>query len=393
MWELLISGGTAIRPITRFDVGGYPVQAAAQVPDAALEEAGADEVRRLGRSAQLAIGAARLAVRDAVPSIRVLSSPRAGVFLGTAAGPVDLWERQAAMFNERGLGAVRGEFPALGSPNAAAAVIANSFGMGGPIATFCSDCPSGLDAVGAAFRQIQAGALDVAVAGGADAPLTPILFGAFARSGMLAPPCGSDDGRARPFDVRRSGFVLAEAGAMLVLEDAAHALARGASIYGEIFGVGGGRDLPTDPGVTDRSGRSYLCAYQHALAEAGMGSQDIDHVNAHAPGLGATDLAEARALHQLLGVRGRYVPVTSIKGALGHPLGASGVLQIASALMSLETGEVPPTANCDEPDPGCDLHVVREAPLRTRIGRVLVGGHGFGGNATAMVIGVPTTSC
>jgi 3-oxoacyl-(acyl-carrier-protein) synthase len=107
-------------------VGGYPVQAAAQVSDAALEEAGGNEVRRLGRSGQLAIGAARLAVRDAAPSIRVLSSPRAGVFLGTAAGPVDVWERQATMFHERGLGAVRGAFPALGSPNAAAALIANS---------------------------------------------------------------------------------------------------------------------------------------------------------------------------------------------------------------------------------------------------------------------------
>jgi 3-oxoacyl-[acyl-carrier-protein] synthase II len=392
MWDVLTSGESAIRPITRFDVGGYPIQAAGQVTDEALEELGIDEARRLGRSAQLAIGAARLAVRDAQPPIRVLTSPRAGVFLGTAAGPVDVWERQAARFHERGFGGIQGAFPVLGSPNTAAAMIANSFGMGGQIATFSSDCPSGLDAVGAAFRQIQTGALDVAVAGGADAPITPLVFGAFARSGMLAPPCGSDDGRARPFDVRRSGFVLAEAGAMLVLEDAAHALARGAAIYGEVFGVGGGRDLPTDPGTTDMSGRSYLCAYRHALAEAGLEAEDIDHVNAHAPGIGVTDLAEAHALHELLGVRGRYVPVTSIKGALGHPLGAAGVLQIASALMTLETGEIPPTANCDEPDPGCDLHVVRAAPLRTRIGRILVGGHGFGGNATAMVIGVPTPS-
>jgi 3-oxoacyl-(acyl-carrier-protein) synthase len=283
-------------------------------------------------------------------------------------------------------------FPALGSPNAAATVIANGLGLGGPVVTCCSDCPSGLDAVGAAFRQIQAGALDVAVAGGADAPLTPMLFGAFARSGMLAPPCGSDDGRARPFDKGRSGFVLAEGGAMLVLEDAEHAIARGASIYGEVLGMGVGRDLPMDPGVSDLSGRSYLVASRQALVEADLGPEDVDHVNAHAPGIGPTDLAEARALHQLFGARGRYVPVTSIKGALGHPLAAAGILQIVTALMTLETGEIPPTANCDHPDPGCDLHVVREKPLRMRAGRILVGGHGFGGNSTAMLLGVPTTS-
>lgn len=392
LWDLLESGGSAISPITRFDVGGYPVQAAGQVSDTHLEEAGADDVRPMGRLAQLSVGAARLAVRDAAPPIRVLTSERAGLFLGTAAGPVDIWERQVMRFHQRGLDAVRATFPAVGSPNAAAALIANIFGMGGPIATFSSDCPSGLDAVGAAFRQIQAGALDVAVAGGADAPLTPMLFGAFARSGMLAPPCGSDDGCARPFDTERSGFVLAESAAMLVLEDFDHAVARGASIYGEILGLGGGRDLPTDLGATDLSGRSYLCAYQHALAEAGLTAEDVDHVNAHAPGIGPTDLAESRALHQLLGVRGKHVPVTSIKGALGHALGAAGVLQIASALVTLDTGEIPPTANCDHPDPGCDLHVVREAPLRMRVGRILVGGHGFGGNSTALVLGVPTSA-
>jgi 3-oxoacyl-(acyl-carrier-protein) synthase len=174
---------------------------------------------------------------------------------------------------------------------------------------------------------------------------------------------------------------------MLLLEDAEHALARRVPIYGEVLGLGGGRDLPTEHGTTDPFGRSYLRAYQEALAEAGLDPEDIDHVNAHAPGLGPTDLAEARALRTLLGARTGDVPVTSIKGALGHPLGAAGVLQIATALLTLDTGEVPPTANYDQPDPGCDLQVVRGASVRARVGRVLVGGHGFGGNATAILLG------
>jgi 3-oxoacyl-[acyl-carrier-protein] synthase II len=375
LWEVLVGNGCAIRPLTRFDASGYPVQIAAEVPDLDVGQL------PIGRLAAMALFASRLAVEDAGTPASLVASPRTGFYFGTAAGPVDLWEAQHSLFTQDGLRSVRPTFPVLGSPHAAAAHCATALGVVGPLATVSSDCPSGLEAVATAFQQLQAGVVDVAFAGGADAPLTPMLYGAFGRSGMLAPT------GCRPFDAGRSGFVLGEGSAVLVLEDAEHAVARGARIYGEILGSGTGRDRIMPLGRTDPSGQGYVAACRQALAAADLRAEDLDHVNAHAPGIGATDLAEAQALHTLLGARARFVPVTSIKGALGHPLAAAAVLQIATVLLSFAYGLIPPTYNCEDPDPACNLHVVRGAPYAARLGTALVESHGFGGNSTALVLG------
>jgi 3-oxoacyl-(acyl-carrier-protein) synthase len=239
----------------------------------------------------------------------------------------------------------------------------------------------------AGARQIVAGSLDIAVVGGADAPITPILFAGFARSGVLAGDNDHPSRASRPFDRDRAGFVLGEAGAMFVLEELQHAKARGARIQGELLGFGCGRDRPTYVGDPSPTGRAFFLAATQALDDAGLEPEDIDHVNAHAPGVPMTDLAEMRALQSLFGGVARKPVVTSIKGALGHPLAAAGVLQTAAAVFAMRDGVVPPTANCEEPDPECQLDVVRGHERETSLRTALVATHGFGGNTTAMVVG------
>src|SRR4029450_1675997 len=314
-----------------------------------------------------------------------LAALEGGLFLGTSAGPAQVGEDQSALFREHGPGGVHSTLPFALSPHSASAMAASEFGILGPIVTLSSECPAGLDAIVAGARQIAAGALDVAVVGGADAPLSPILFAGFARSGVLAETNDEPRRASRPFDRQRAGFVLGEAGAMLVIEERARALARGARVYGELLGFGAGRDRPTYVGDQSPSGRAFLLAAASALAEADLDPDDIDHVSAHAPGVPMTDLAELRALRALFDGARRPV-VTSVKGALRPPLAGAGVLAQSAALLALRDGVAPPTANCDDLDPECSLDVVRgrerSVPLRT----ALVTAHGFGGNSTAIVV-------
>ncbi len=390
LWTLLRRGESAIRPITRFDVSRYPVRIAAQVPEFRPRQfMTALKARTASRFCQLTIAASRLAVDDAGMAGDALASLRAGLFLGTSAGPAQVGEDQGALFREYGPGGVHRTLPFALSPHSASAMVASEFGILGPIVTLSSECPAGLDAVVAGARQIAAGALDVAVVGGADAPLTPILFAGFARSGVLAETNDEPWRASRPFDRQRGGFVLGEGGAMLVIEERGRALERGARVYGELLGFGAGRDRPTYVGDPSPTGRAFLLAASAALAEANLAPGDVDHVSAHAPGVPMTDLAELRALHRLFGAGERRPVVTSLKGALGHPLAAAGVLQTTAALLALRDGVAPPTVNCDDLDPECELDVVRgrerRAPLRT----ALVTAHGFGGNTTALLLGRP----
>jgi 3-oxoacyl-[acyl-carrier-protein] synthase II len=393
MWRLLLAGESAVRPVAGLDGAQLPVSIAAQIPDfQAAEFMTTRQARHRGRFVQLAVAASRLAVADAgVPAWR-LASPRAALFVGTSAGAIGVGEEQAASYLRRGVRGLRRTLACTISPHSAAVESAADLGIIGPIETMCSDCASSLDAITAAYRQVSMGLVEVAVAGGADAPLSPLMFGAFGRSGMLARGDDEPASACRPFDRRRSGWVVAEAGVMLVLEDAERAATRGATVYGEILGAGSGRDRPTYIGETDPSGQGFLIAARQALADADSDATEIEHVNAHAPGVPMTDLAEARALVALLGRGASAVPVSSIKGGLGQPLGAAGAMQLASTLLTFATGVIPPTANCDDLDPACELDVVHGTARRVRPSHALVTSHGLGGNTTSLVVAAPDRS-
>jgi len=390
LWTMLRRGESAVRPVSRFDVREYPVRIAAQIPEFRPRQfMSALKARTAGRFCQLTIAASRLAVDDARLGGDALASPRAGFFLGTSAGAVQVGEDHGALFREHGPGSVPRTFPFVTSPHSASAMAASDFGIAGPIVTLSSECPAGADAVAAAARQIRSGELDVALVGGADAPITPLLFAGFARSGVLAHDNERPWSASRPFDRDRGGLVLGEAAAMLVIEERDRALRRGATVYGELLGFGCGRDRPTYVGETDPSGRGFLMAAVSALHDAGRTAADVDHVSAHAPGAPMTDLAEMRALSALFDDRARRPAVTSIKGALGHALAAAGILQTSAALLALRDCVVPPTTNCDQPDAECRLDIVRHGERRATIHTALVTTHGFGGNTTSLVVGRP----
>ncbi len=386
LWAHLIDGRSASRPLSRFEVSDHGVQIAVEVPDFRPRDfMTAAKARSAGRFSQLTIAAARLAVEDARMPLSSLASPRAGFFVGTAMGAVGVSEEQSADFHERGARSIDRSFPFCASPHSAATLAASDYAIGGPVASLCSECPAGLDAVATAWGRLRSGELDVALAGGADAPLSPVLFTGYARAGVLATDVGPPDACGRPFDRRRSGFVLGEAGALLALESLEHARARGARIYGELAGFGYGRDRPTFVPTANPTGEGILAAALGALEASHLAPFDLELVSAHANGLRSTDLAEIRALRTLLGSRRGSVPVTSIKGALGHPLAAAGVLQLAAALLTLSHGIVPVTRNCDDLDLECDLDVVRRAPRLARVATALATAHGFGGSTTAVI--------
>lgn len=388
LWDFLAAGRSATRLIEEFDVSDFPVKVAAQVPEFRPRDfISRPRARGLGRFCQLAIASTRLAVEDARTPEGLLTSERAGLYLGTAAGAIAVGEAQATSFMRRGVSAIRPLFAFAISPHTAAGQSANEVGIRGPIETVCSDCSSGLDAVALAQQQIASGFLDVALAGGADAPLTPLLFGSFGRTGLLAPEGNRPDAASRPFALDRSGFVLSEAGVFFVLEAEEIAVARGARIYGEILGSGTGRDRPTDVGDCDPTGHGYVVASSRAMESAGVERDEIDHVNAHASGVPSTDLAEAHALRTLFGEKVRNIAITSVKGGLGQPLAAGGALQLATSLLVLQRGEVPPTVNCEELDPACGFEPVRRSPLPLRARRALLTSRGFAGSTTSLVVG------
>ncbi|MCW5888944.1 MAG: beta-ketoacyl-[acyl-carrier-protein] synthase family protein [bacterium] len=388
LWKTLVDGGSTVRPLSSFDVSDYAVQIAAQVPDFRPRDFMTGmRARGGGRYCQLAVAATRLAVEDARVPDGALASTRAGLFLGTASGAAELYEAQSMVFQRRGPGSVGRTFPLVASPHAAAALAASDWGIVGPILTVSTECPAGLDALVHATRAIRSGTIDVAVAGGADAPLTPLLFAGFARCGLLSADNDAPASAARPFDRRRAGFVLGEGGAMLVLESEEHARARGARILGTILGAGVARARPTFLGDVDPTGQGFAAAGRQALAEAGRTVDDVGLVCAHATGIQMTDLAEAHGLATLLGPRRSRVPVMSVKGALGHPLAAAGILQVATALRTIATGRIPATRNCEQVDPACGLDVVHGGSRCEDVRTALVESHAFGGNTTSLLLG------
>jgi 3-oxoacyl-[acyl-carrier-protein] synthase II len=336
----------------------------------------AKTARRLDRSAQLFLAASVLAQRDAdlPPSS---ATWRSGVFEGTAVGGMEAIGRAA-----------RGSTAALplvaqAMSGAGAAAVSAQIGFAGPSITFASGSVSSACALAAAFDQIRLGAVDVAMAGGGDAPLLPPLLDVFRRAGLLSP--GDDAETAcRPFDAARTGTALAEGAAALVLESLVHARERGARIYAEVAGVAQTSDAghPLRP---DESGVARAAAIVRAVEQSGRGREAIDHLVPHATGTRSNDRADARALEAAFGGAGARVPVSALKSILGHTLGACTAVETAAVLAAMEGGFVPPTAGLETIDPGCRLTLPRRASA-PGARCALVASSALGGRNAALVV-------
>ncbi|MDI3339239.1 MAG: beta-ketoacyl-[acyl-carrier-protein] synthase family protein [Sphaerobacter sp.] len=387
LWDGLRRGRPATRTVTRFDPAPFRSQVAAEIDGfVATDHMRAERARRSDRCSQLAVAAGRLAITDAglagstAPGLR-----RAGVLLGSALGGVPFAEEQHARFLRAGLRAVEPALALTVFGGAPAANVAIELGLTGPILGNANSCASGAVAIGEAARAIRDGIVDVALAGGAEAPLTPLTFGAFDLIRALSTRNADPATASRPFDRDRDGFVMAEGSVILVLEELGHAERRGACPYAEILGYGATNDayhmvrpLP--------SGHQAARAMLLALREAARAPREVEYVNAHATATPLGDAAETRALHHVFGTRPVQPAVSGTKGLYGHPLGASGAIEVALTALILAHGWLPPTTNLIAPDPACALRHVPPGGCAAPVRLALTNSFGFGGINACLVL-------
>ena len=365
---LFTEAATSPRYVTDFDSADY------------LEP---KEARQTDRFAQFSVASASLALDNAGPL--GLDPTRVGVIYATGVGGLETLQEQITVLAEKGPRRVSPRLVPMMMPNAGAAAISMRFGFRGPCETVVTACASGTHAIGNAMRLIQYGRCDAVVAGGAEAGITPVgdrpAVGIVSFSNMTAL---STVGVSRPYDVRRDGFVIAEGGAALVLEDYEHALKRGAHIYGELLGAASTADAhhitaPAPGGV------GAISCMELALEDAGLTPSDITHINGHGTSTPLNDLAESQAIIHVFG--DDAPPVTSIKGVTGHSLAAAGAIEAACVALSLERGVIPPTRGCEEQDPEIKIDIVTGEGRRFTPGPVLSNSFGFGGHNGCVVIG------
>jgi 3-oxoacyl-[acyl-carrier-protein] synthase II len=338
------------------------------------------DVRRSDRYTHLAVAAAAQAAEEAnVPD--GVDPERLGVLVGTGVGGLLTLEEQCRNFFEGGERAVSPHFVPMMMPNAAAGVIAMRLGAHGPGFSVSSACATGGHAIGEALRMITRGEADVVVAGGTEAALTGVCLAAFRRMGAL-----SREGVSRPFDARRDGFVMGEGAAVIVLERAEHAKARGATIYGRIAGYGASNDAfhITQP---DSEGRGAKAAMLATLKDAGLTPAEIGYLNAHGTGTPFNDKIETAAIKSVFNGSSTPPPVSSTKSAIGHLLGAAGAVEAVVCVEAVRRGVLPPTLNYEERDPDCDLDYVPEGPREAPdLEIALSNSFGFGGQNACLAI-------
>jgi 3-oxoacyl-[acyl-carrier-protein] synthase II len=385
LWDGVLANRSAVRAIDRFDPSPFPSRVAAQIEDFRPgDHLDARRARRLDRFSQLAVVAARMAAEHACWTQSSRDRARSGVWIGSALGGVAFGEEQHAAYVTRG---VRGVSPTLATAvfgGAAASNVAIDQQLRGPAVGNANSCASGAMAIGQAAHAIRHGLVDAAIAGGAEAPLAPLTFGAFAMIGVLSTRNDDPGTASRPFDAGRDGFVMGEGSAMLALERWDLAEARGAAILGELAGFGASTDAHHLTAPLP-SGEAAAAAVTTALRDAGLSGADIGYVNAHASSTQLNELAEARAIHLALGPSAATVPVSGTKGLYGHALGASGAIEAAITVLALGRDLLPGTCNLAVLDDRVNLNVLaRPMPASPRA--VLSTSFGFGGLNAALVI-------
>jgi 3-oxoacyl-[acyl-carrier-protein] synthase II len=350
------------------------------------------DIKRYDRFAQFAIVAAEEALQlagwkeDGPP----VPTETVGCVIGSGNGGCLTLEAGWEEITERGPKAISALLVPKMMANAAAAVLALRHGFSGPSYAVASACSSGADAIIDGVRILRLGEADAMIVGGAEAQIVRLPLAAFRNMGAL-----SESGISRPFDARRDGFVMGEGAAVLVLEAAEVAEARGAPILGEILGYGVTNDVYHFV-APHPEGRGAVKAIERALADAAITSDEVNYVNAHGTATPTNDRAETLALKQVLGPRAKEVPVSSLKSAIGHLIGAAGAVETCATLLALQRGVAPPTLNYEVPDDGLDLDYVPNrsrpmfaqdaGPASHRRPIALCNSFGFGGHNSVLVL-------
>src|SRR3954463_419760 len=385
-WSGLQEQKSAVRSITRFDPSEFRSHNAAEINDfVPTDHLEAKRAKRLDRFAQFSVVGSQLALDDANLDLSKEDRERVGANMGTALGGVGYAEGQLAVYLQQGLRAVDATLALAVFGGGASCNIAIELGVMGPNSTNAMSCASGTIAVGDAFRQIRDGYADIMIAGGAEAPLAPLTFGAFALIRAMSTRNEEPESASRPFDKDRDGFVMGEGAAVLVLEEYERAVARGAKIYAEVAGYGTTNDAHhmTAPRP---DGSQAARSMRLALADAHISPDEIEYVNTPGSSTPLNDSTETMAIKQVLGDRAYEIPMSGTKGYYGHALGASGAIETAICALALEEEWLPPTVNLQVADKACDLNFLPGTGRKQRVEHILTNSFGFGGINAALVL-------
>jgi 3-oxoacyl-[acyl-carrier-protein] synthase II len=385
-WESLVAGRATAGPITAFDTTGFGVTFACEAKDfEPTQWIERKQARRMDRFAQMIVAAAHQAWTDAGLEIEQ-DRHRVGASVATAMGGLKSFEDACETLLERGPDRVNPfSIPAI-IPNMGAARVSIELGTKGPLCSQCTACAASTMAIGDGLDAIRLGRADVMLAGGSEAPITRVGIAGFSAMRALSQRSDDPEHASRPFDADRDGFVMGEAGAVLVLEELGHATQRGARIYAELAGYGVSSDAQhlTEP---DPTGRSPARAMLMAFADAGVSPDQIDYINAHGTSTPVGDASETRVIKRALGEHiARKVPISSTKGATGHCLGAAGAVEAIFCTLAIHEGVLPPTINYETPDPECDLDYVPNEAREAEVGVAVSNSSGFGGHNASIVL-------
>jgi 3-oxoacyl-[acyl-carrier-protein] synthase II len=387
-WNGLRAEKSGIRTITSFDTSQFNAHCAGEIVDWIPENHfPPHRLKRLDRYAQFAVASAKMALDDAgISYSRENPQDRIGVSFGTALGGISNAEQDHARFLKKGTRGVNQTLALQVFGGSGHSNIAIEFGFRGVGTTNSNSCASGTVSVGEALRYIRDDMADVIVAGAAEAPLSPLTFGAFAIIKTMSQWKGDPALACRPFDLKRDGFVMGEGAACLVIEELEHARSRGAHIYAEVLGYSLNNDAfhMTSPLP---SAASSIRSIREALADAGISPEQIDYINAHASSTPMNDSNETMAIKQVFGSHAYEIPVSGTKAFTAHALGATGAMEAALCALAIDRSWIPPTLNRDNPDPACDLDVVPHHGRDAELNYVMSNSFGFGGINSTIILG------
>ena len=382
-WARLVAGESGAGPITAFDTGEHSVRIACEAdafdPAKWLDK---KSIRKLDRFTQFAVAAARMAEADS--GIDVASEPdRVGASIATAQGGV---ASLAACCAQADSMRIQPSLVTAFMPNMAAGWVSMELGATGPVTAPCEACAASAMAIGDGYDAIRLGRAEVMLCGGSEAGVTPLAIAGFAAMRALSRRNDDPQRASRPFDAERDGFVMGEGAAVLVLEELDHALARNAKVYAELAGYGVSSDAHhmTEP---DPAGDGQARAIRLALADARLEPAAVDYVNAHASSTPLGDECETAALKLAFGEeKARATPISSLKGATGHCLGAAGAIEMCATVLTVARDVIPPTINYETPDELCDLDYVPNEARHARVDVAISNSFGFGGHNAVIAV-------
>ncbi len=385
-WDGICAGKSGVGPITRFDTSDFTVKIAAEVQDFTVEDfIDKKTAKHLELFVQYAVAAASMAVQDSGLTIDESNAERVAVVTGNGIGGLPTIEKYHQVCTDRGPRRITPFFIPMVISNMSAGQVSILCGAKGPNLSVTTACAAGTHAVGDAFRLIARGDCDMAITGGSESTVCPLAVGGFNAMKALSKRNDDPARASRPFDNDRDGFVIAEGGGMMIIEELEHAKKRGAKIYAEIVGYGLSGDA-YHMAAPPADGNGAVRCMQMALKDAGMDPTDIDYINAHGTSTPLNDVVETGAIKQVYGDHASKLAISSTKSMTGHMLGGAGGIESVFSALTLHHGVIPPTINQQTADPGCDLDYVPNQARDCMVNTVMSNSFGFGGTNAVLIM-------